>query len=176
MSCRNLESSSGVQSREPRPGQLTHGISLVRPMLGDGLSARAGPRPRPPGCLLLRLKLLGRPLLEAPVAGPEVGPEAAEAMETDKATAKGDQGPARAMVAPQDPDLPGAIQVLEAPGLPEAGLEAVQAMAAADQGRPIQEEVVVRTLGATTTHQVEDLTRQAEAVAVADRIRPGDVC
>jgi len=147
-------------------------------MLGGGLSARAGLRPRPPGCLLLRPKPLGRPLLEAPVAGPEVGPEAAEAMEMDKATVKGDRGrgQARATAALQDPDLPGEIQVLEAPGLPEAGLEAVQAMAAADQGRPIQEEVVVRTLGATTTHQVEDLTRQAEAVAVADRIRPGDVC
>ena len=128
--------------------------------------ARAGMCPR----------LLGRLRPEAPVAGPEAGLEAAEAMETDRAPAKGsqDRGQTRAAEDPQGVDLPEATRAWVALDLLEVAQGVVQAMVAVDQGRLIQEVVVARILGITTTHQVEDLIRRVEAVVAADRIRPGD--
>ena len=119
--------------------------------------ARADPCPKP----------LGRPLLGALAAGPEVCLEAAETTEAARATTKGSQGRDQIKVTED---------LQAAPGLLEADPEVVRAMAAADQGRLTREVVVARTLGTTTTHQVEDLIRQVEAVVAADKIRPGDEC
>ena len=112
-----------------------------------------------------------------PVA-PEAGLEAVAVMETERAPAGGSRGRTRAAVAPREGDLREATQAWVALGRLGEAQEVVQgvarAMVAADQGHLIQEAVVARTLGATTTHQVEGLTRRVEAVAAADRIRPGD--
>jgi len=120
--------------------------------------ARADPCPKP----------LGRPLLGALAAGPEVCLEAAGTMEAAKATAKGSQGRDQIKVTED---------LQAAPGLLEADPGVVQAMVAADQGRLPQEVEVARTLGTTTTHRVEGSIRQVGAVVVvADGIRPGVEC